>query len=396
VQRTLFDDEHRWFRESVAAFVARELLPARDQFRAGREIPRSVWRRAGELGFLGLGIPPEYGGSGVQDFRYNAIFGEELGRAGMAYGSAFGIHVDTVAPYLTSLTTDEQRDRWLPSFCTGELITAIAMTEPGAGSDLRSLRTSARKRRGDWILNGSKTFVTNGSWADLILVATRTSERGITLLSVEKEMSGFARGRNLEKVGQHEAGTAELFFTDVRVPAENVIGEVHGGFQHMMRQLPQERLSAAALNLAHAAIALESTLEYVRERRAFGQPIGTFQHNRFLLAELSTSIDVAQSFVDSCIAAHVDGKLSPVDAAKAKFWSSDVQNRVIDACVQLHGGYGYMEEYDVARAWMDARVTKIWAGSNEIMKEIIGRDLGLGEPRRAGLDDDEPERREVA
>jgi alkylation response protein AidB-like acyl-CoA dehydrogenase len=395
VQRNLFDDEHRWFRESVAAFVARELLPAREQFRAGREIPRSVWRRAGELGFLGLGIPAEYGGSGVEDFRYNAVLGEELGRAGMAYGSAFGIHIDTVAPYLTRLTTDAQRERWLPSFCSGELITAIAMTEPGAGSDLRSLQTSARERDGDWILNGSKTFVTNGSWADLILVAARTSERGITLLGVEKEMPGFARGRNLEKVGQHEAGTAELFFTDVRVPAENLIGELDRGFQHMMRQLPQERLSAAALNVAHAAVALESTLEYVRERRAFGQPIGTFQHSRFLLAELTTAIDVAQTFVDRCISAHVDGTLSPIDAAKAKFWSSDVQNRVIDACVQLHGGYGYMEEYEVARAWMDARVTKIWAGSNEIMKEIIGRDLGLGDPRPAALDDGRPEHHEV-
>jgi alkylation response protein AidB-like acyl-CoA dehydrogenase len=395
VQRTLFDDEHRWFRESVAAFVARELLPAREQFRAGREIPRSVWRRAGELGFLGLGIPAEYGGSGVEDFRYNAVLGEELGRAGMAYGSAFGIHIDTVAPYLTRLTTDEQRERWLPSFCSGELITAIAMTEPGAGSDLRSLQTSARERDGDWILNGSKTFVTNGSWADLILVAARTSKRGITLLGVEKEMPGFSRGRNLEKVGQHEAGTAELFFTDVRVPAENLIGELDRGFEHMMRQLPQERLSAAALNVAHAAVALESTLEYVRERRAFGQPIGTFQHSRFLLAELTTAIDVAQTFVDCCISAHVDGTLSPIDAAKAKFWSSDVQNRVIDACVQLHGGYGYMEEYEVARAWMDARVTKIWAGSNEIMKEIIGRDLGLGDPRPAALDDERPERHEV-
>jgi alkylation response protein AidB-like acyl-CoA dehydrogenase len=385
VQRTLFEDEHRWFRESVAAFVTRELLPERERFRAEREIPRFVWRRAGELGFLGLSVPLEYGGSGVEDFRYNAILGEELGRVGMAYGSAVGIHVDTVAPYLTRLTTEEQRARWLPGFCTGELVTAIAMTEPGAGSDLRSLQTSARRDDGDWVINGSKTFVTNGSTADLVVVAARTSERGISLFAVEAGRTGFSRGRKLEKVGQHEAGTAELFFADVRVPAENVIGEVDQGFQHMMGQLPQERLSAAALNLAHAAVALETTLVYVRERRAFGQPIGTFQHNRFLLAELSTAIDVAQAFVDVCISAHVAGTLSAIDAAKAKLWTSEVQNRVIDACVQLHGGYGYMEEYDVARAWMDARVTRIWAGSNEIMKEIIGRDLGLGEPRPARL-----------
>jgi long-chain-acyl-CoA dehydrogenase len=381
MRRTLFEDEHIWFRESVAAFVARELLPMRERFREERGIPRAVWRRAGELGFLGLGVPAEYGGSGVDDFRFNAILGEELGRVGMAYGSAIGIHVDIVAPYLTRLTTEKQRQRWLPPFCTGELITAIGMTEPAAGSDLRGLQTTARRQGGDWVLNGSKTFVTNGMIADLIVVAAKTSARGMSLFAVEADMPGFARGRKLRKLGQHEAGTSELFFTDVRVPDENAIGDLDRGFEHMMTHLPQERLSSSALNLAHAATALDITLEYVRERHAFGQPVGTFQHNRFMLAELFTLVDVAQAFVDGCIAAHVAGALDPTDAAKAKWWTSEVQNRVVDACVQLHGGYGYMEEYEIAQAWLDARVTKIWAGSNEIMKEIIGRDLGLADPR---------------
>jgi long-chain-acyl-CoA dehydrogenase len=380
MQRTLFGDEHRWFRESVAAFVAQEILPCRDQFRADGAIPRSVWLKAGEMGFLGLGVPVEYGGSGVDDFRFNAILGEELGRAGMAYGSAIGIHTDTVAPYLTRLTTDEQRSRWLPRFCTGEMVTAIGMTEPTAGSDLQALRTSARRDGDNWIINGSKTFVTNGATADLVVVAARTSRRGISLFGVEADMNGFARGRNLAKLGQHEAGTTELFFDDVRLPDENRIGKIDRGFGHMMDHLPQERLSSAALNLSHATAALEGTLEYVRERHAFGRPVGSFQHNRFVLAELSTAIDVAQAFVDGCISAHVSGRLLPSDAAKAKWWSSEVQNRVIDACLQLHGGYGYMEECEIARSWADARVTKIWAGSNEIMKEIIGRDLGLAEP----------------
>jgi alkylation response protein AidB-like acyl-CoA dehydrogenase len=380
MQRTLFEDEHHWFRESVAAFVAREILPWREQFRADGGIPRSVWLKAGEMGFLGLGVPTEYGGSGVDDFRFNAILGEELGRAGMAYGSAIGIHTDIVAPYLTGLTSEEQRLRWLPRFCTGEMVTAIGMTEPTAGSDLQALRTSARRKGDDWIINGSKTFVTNGATADLVVVAARTSRRGISLFGVEAEMNGFARGRNLAKLGQHEAGTSELFFDDVRVPDENRIGEIDRGFGHMMDHLPQERLSSAALNLSHAAVALEATLVYVRERRAFGRPIGSFQHNRFVLAELSTAIDVARAYVDGCISAHVSGILLPIDAAKAKWWTSEVQNRVIDACLQLHGGYGYMEEYEIARSWVDARVTKIWAGSNEIMKEIIGRDLGLGDP----------------
>jgi alkylation response protein AidB-like acyl-CoA dehydrogenase len=381
--RTLFEDEHLWFRESVRDFVQRTILPARERHRTERAIDREVGLAAGRHGFLGLGVSQDYGGSGVDDFRFNAVLGEELARAGVAYASAFGIHTDVVSAYLLRLTTDEQRVRWLPRFVTGEHITAIGMTEPEAGSDLAGLRTSATRSGEDWVINGAKTFITNGSRADLVVVAARTGtgRRDISLFLVEGETPGFTRGAPLHKVGQPEADTAELFFNDARVPAENLLGELNHGFAHMMELLPQERLSASIANLSHAAGVVESTIAYVKERRAFGRPIGTFQHNRFLLAELVTQLDVAQAYVDRCIEAHVAGRLTAIDAAKAKWWSAEVQNRVLDACVQLHGGYGYMQEYEVARAWCDARVTTIWAGSNEIMKELIGRDLGLGEVR---------------
>jgi long-chain-acyl-CoA dehydrogenase len=382
--RSLYDDDHRLFRESAAAFVDREILPRREAIREARRIPREIWTKAGEMGFLGLAIPEEYGGSDV-DFRYNAVFNEELARAGVAYGSSFSIHTDVVAPYLVRLTTDEQRHRWLPRFCTGELITAIGMTEAEAGSDLQALKTTARRDGDAWVINGSKTFITNGAHADLVVVAARTATdprgRGISLFAVEEGMEGFTRGRKLHKVGQHEADTAELFFDNVTVGDEQLIGEVDRGFQHMMEHLAQERLGSAILNTAHAAHVLDLTVSYIKDRRAFGRPVGTFQHNRFLAAELQTRVDVTRAFIDRCVEAHAHGALSAVDAAKAKWWSAEVQNDVIDACVQLHGGYGYMEEYEVAHAWMDARVTKIWAGSNEIMKEIIGRAMGLGDPR---------------
>jgi alkylation response protein AidB-like acyl-CoA dehydrogenase len=381
--RTLFEDEHLWFRESVRHFVQRTILPARERHRVERAIDREVWLEAGSMGFLGLGVPQEYGGSGVNDFRFNAVLGEELSLAGVAYASAFGIHIDVVCPYLLELTTPEQRERWMPKFVTGEHITAIGMTEPEAGSDLAGLRTTATPTGDDWAINGSKTFITNGSRADLVVVAARTGtgRRDISLFLVEGDTPGFTHGTPLHKVGQAEADTAELFFSDAHVPAENLLGELNRGFTHMMERLPQERLSAAISNVAHAGGVVESTLAYVKERKAFGRSVGSFQHSRFLLAELVTQLDVAQAFVDRCVEAHVAGRLTAVDAAKAKWWSAEMQNRVLEACVQLHGGYGYMQEYEVARAWCDARVTTIWAGSNEIMKEVIGRDLGLGEER---------------
>jgi long-chain-acyl-CoA dehydrogenase len=382
--RTLFDDDHRLFRESAAAFVDREILPRREEIREARRIPADLWLTAGEMGFLGVAIPEQYGGGDV-DFRYNAIFNEELSRAGMAYSSSFTIHADVCAPYLTRLTTEEQKERWLPKFCSGEMITAIGMTEPEAGSDLQGLKTSAKRERDEWVINGSKTFITNGAHAGLVIVAARTATdpkgRGISLFAIEEGMEGFQRGRKLHKIGQHEADTAELFFENVRVTDDALIGEVDRGFHHMMEHLAQERLGSSISNLANAAHILDVTLEYIKSRKAFGRPVGTFQNSRFLMADMQTRVDVTQAFVDRCVEAHVTHDLSAVDAAKAKWWSAEVQNQVIDACVQLHGGYGYMEEYEVAHAWMDARVTKIWAGSNEIMKEIIGRDLGLGEVR---------------
>jgi long-chain-acyl-CoA dehydrogenase len=382
--RTLFDDDHRLFRESAAAFVDREILPRREEIREARRIPADLWLTAGEMGFLGVAIPEQYGGADV-DFRYNAIFNEELSRAGMAYASSFTIHADVCAPYLTRLTTEEQKQRWLPKFCSGEMITAIGMTEPEAGSDLQGLKTSARREGDEWVINGSKTFITNGAHAGMVIVAARTAtdpkSRGISLFAIEEGMEGFQRGRKLHKIGQHEADTAELFFENVRVTDDALIGEVDRGFHHMMEHLAQERLGSSISNLANATHILDVTLEYIKSRKAFGRPVGTFQNSRFLMADLQTRVDVTQAFVDRCVEAHVTHDLSAVDAAKAKWWSAEVQNQVIDACVQLHGGYGYMEEYEVANAWMDARVTKIWAGSNEIMKEIIGRDLGLGEVR---------------
>jgi alkylation response protein AidB-like acyl-CoA dehydrogenase len=380
--RTIFDDDHKLFRESAAAYVDREILPRREEIREARRIPKDLWRTAGEAGFLGVAVPEAYGGSDV-DFRYNAIFNEELSRAGMAYSSSFTIHADVCAPYLTRLTTEEQKRRWLPKFCSGEMITAIGMTEPEAGSDLQGLKTNAKRDGDEWVINGSKTFITNGAHAEMVIVAARTATdpkgRGISLFAIEEGMEGFQRGRKLHKVGQHEADTAELFFENVRVTDDQLIGEVDRGFHHMMEHLAQERLGSAISNTAHAQHVFAVTLDYIKSRKAFGRPIGTFQNSRFLAADLRTRLDVTQAFVDGCVAAHALGQLSAVDAAKAKWWSAEVQNVVIDACVQLHGGYGYMEEYEVAHAWMDARVTKIWAGSNEIMKEVIGRSLGFGE-----------------
>jgi alkylation response protein AidB-like acyl-CoA dehydrogenase len=381
MKRALFEDEHNWFRESVAAFVDRELMPNRERFRSQRSIDRATWLKAGEAGFLGLGVPAEYGGSGIEDFRFNAVFGEELARAGFAYSSSFGIQTDVIAPYLLRLTSEEQRRRWLPGFCSGELISAIGMTEPAAGSDLKGIQTTARRDGEDWSLSGSKTFITNGYNADLVVTAAQTPDPGgISLFVVEAGMEGFSRGNKLDKLGQHEADTAELFFDEVRIPAGNLIGEPGRGMAAMMDHLSQERISTAVVNVAHAENVMRLTLGYVMDRRAFGRPIGTFQNSRFVLAGADAELEMVRVYVDRCVEAHAAGELTAVEAAKAKLVSSEIQNRVIDACLQLHGGYGYVEEYEVGRAFVDARVTRIWAGTNEIMKEVIGRSLGLEEP----------------
>ncbi len=383
MRRTIFDDEHNLFRESVRAFVDQHIVPHAERFRQARGLDRAVWAAAGADGLLGLDVPEQFGGAGVDDLRFNVVLCEELARAGLGFASAIGIQVDVVAPYLTALTTATQKERWLPGFAAGEIITAIGMTEPDAGSDLAALKTRAERRGDTWLLNGSKTFITNGASADLVVLAARTGEsrQAITLFAVESSLSGYGIGQKLEKVGQHEVDTAELWFTDVELTDDHVIGEVGHGFEHMLRNLPRERLHTAYVNVAHAEAVLELTLEHVKSRNAFGRPIGTFQNSRFALAEASTLLDVTRAHVDACIAAACEGALSNEDSAKAKLWASEVQNRVIDTCVQLYGGYGYMQEYPVARAWTDARVTRIWAGTNEIMKEIVGRSLGLGDPR---------------
>ena len=379
--RNLYGPDHEAFRLSVREFVERTLRPRAEEMIRDKVVARDIWQEAGKQGLFGLDIPEEFGGMGAEDYRFNAIAAEELAGFTVAVSSCFGIHSDVCPPYLVDLGTEEQKQRWLPGMAAGELICAIAMTEPSGGSDLAALRTTAVRDGDEWVLNGSKTFITNGFQADLVIVAARTDPskgaKGITLFMVETGMPGFTRGRKLDKVGQEESDTAELFFSDLRVPDENRLGPEGMGFIAMMQRLPQERIGAAVANTAHAAQILTETIAYTKERKAFGQPVGTFQHNKFKIAELVTKVEVTQAYVDDCIAAHARGELTAVDAAKAKWWSSQVQNDVLDECVQLYGGYGFMNEYRVARAWRDARVTKIWAGSNEIMKELIGRDLGL-------------------
>jgi alkylation response protein AidB-like acyl-CoA dehydrogenase len=381
MKREIYDEDHEAFRSSVREFLERSVIPNVEQHAIDKAIPREFWLEAGKQGFLGLEIPEEYGGAGAGDYRFNAVMAEELSKVNAALGSCWGIHADITAPYIVAMGTEEQKQRWLPGVASGEILLAIGMTEPSGGSDLAALKTSAVKDGDDWIINGSKTFITNGYSADLIITAVRTDPekgaRGISLFAIPSDAPGFSRGRKLDKVGQDESDTAELFFEDVRLSEDHVLGELGGGFIAMMQKLPQERLGCAISNVAHAKQILVETLQYTKDRKAFGAPIGTFQHNKFLLAELFTSIEVAESYIDACVVSHDKGELTPVDAAKAKWWSSQVQNDVLDHCVQLHGGYGFMNEYRVARAWRDARVSKIWAGSNEIMKELIGRDLGL-------------------
>jgi alkylation response protein AidB-like acyl-CoA dehydrogenase len=381
MERTIYDADHESFRESVREFLDREVVPHLEEHAEAHGLPREFWLAAGQQGFLGLEVPEEYGGSEAGDYRFNAVLTEELAKVNMTLPSCVGIHADIVAPYLVHLTSEEQKKRWLPKFCTGELLTAIGMTEPSGGSDLANLKTTAVRDGNDWIINGSKTFITNGGSADLVVVAARTSPekkaKGISLFGVDTSATGFSVGRVLDKVGQDESDTAELAFEDVRVSNDDLIGELDTGFISMMQFLPQERLGSAITNLSHAAQILTETIQYAHDRKAFGASIGTFQHNKFLLADLVTRIEVTQHYVDQCVVAHSDGKLTAIDAAKAKWWTSQVQNDVLDHCVQIYGGYGYMNEYRVARAWRDARVTKIWAGSNEIMKELIGRDLGF-------------------
>ena len=381
MKRSIYESDHEDFRSSVREFLTREVVPHLEEHIENKQFGRDFWTKAGEAGLLGLEVPEEFGGFQANDYRFNAVLMEELSHVNAALSSCVGIHADIVAPYLVELTTDEQKKRWLPGVASGENLCAIGMTEPSGGSDLAALKTTAVRDGDDWVINGSKTFITNGYSADLVVVAARTSPekkaRGITLFGVETDKEGYSRGRKLDKVGQPESDTAELFFENVRCTDDDIIGELDNGFIHMMQNLPQERLGCAISNLAHAKQILIETLEYSKERKAFGQGIGSFQHIKFLFAEMFTQIDVTQAYIDQCVISHSKRELTPTDAAKAKWWTSQIQNEVLDHCVQIHGGYGFMNEYRVARAWKDARVSKIWAGSNEIMKELIGRDLGL-------------------
>ena len=381
MRRSLYQADHDDFRHSVRGFLEEQVAPFHGRWEDEGIVPREVWTGAGAQGFLGMDQDERYGGGGVRDFRYAAVLDEELTRIG-ATGVGFPLHNDVVGPYLRDLATEEQKARWLPGFCAGELVTAIAMTEPGTGSDLQGITTTARRDGDDWVLDGAKTFITNGVNADLVVVVARTApdapaSRGTSLLVVERGMPGFTRGRNLAKVGLKAQDTAELFFDDVRVPAANLLGTEHGGFGHLMENLPQERLSIAVTAVAMAETVLAQTVEYVTTRTAFGKPVGSFQNTRFVLAELQTEVTIARTFLDECIRQLGSGDLTATDAAMAKYWTTELQNRVADRCLQLHGGYGYMEEYPVARAWRDARVQSIYGGTNEIMREIVGRSMGL-------------------
>ncbi|WP_300609836.1 acyl-CoA dehydrogenase family protein [Trebonia sp.] len=380
MRRDIFTDEHEAFRDMVRQFIAREVTPYHEQWERDGVVSRDVWRAAGRAGLLGIDIDEKYGGGGNPDYRYYAVMNEEFARAG-ATGPMFNVHNDMIGRYLDRLCTPEQRERWLPGYCSGDLIAAIAMTEPGAGSDLQGIRTTATRTGDHYVLNGQKTFISNGQLADIVIVVARTDpaqgHKGISLLVVERDMPGFARGRNLDKIGLHAQDTSELFFTDVRVPGANLLGAEGGGFVALMQNLPRERVTIGVFALAVADKAFEDTLAYVKQRQAFGQPIGSFQHSKFLLAELATELAVARAFTDKAIAAHCDDELSVQEASMVKWWDTELCNRVTDRCVQLHGGYGYMREYPVARAWADSRVQSIFGGTTEIQKEIIGRSLGL-------------------
>ncbi|WP_028984829.1 acyl-CoA dehydrogenase family protein [Sporichthya polymorpha] len=383
--RTLFEPEHEQFRQTCREFLARHVTPHHAEWEANGIVDRGVYVQAAKQGVLGFNLPEEFGGGGVDDFRFNVVANEEAVRAG-ASGPAISLQSDIIAPYLVRQTTDEQKARWLPAAARGELIVAVAMSEPNTGSDLQGIQTRAVRDGDDWILTGNKIFISSGIHADLVLVVARTdpdapAHRGMSLLAVERDMPGFTRGRKLEKLGLRAQDTAELNFDEVRVPAANVVGEVNGAFAVLMANLPEERLSIAVHAVASAREILDQTLEYVKTRTAFGRPIGTFQNSRFVLAELDTEVGIAQVYLDRCVSELVAGKLSEVEAARAKYWTTELQNKVIDRCLQLHGGYGFMLEYPVSKAYADARAQTIYGGSTEIMKEIIGRSLGLGDPR---------------
>jgi alkylation response protein AidB-like acyl-CoA dehydrogenase len=382
MERTLFDDEHEQFRDSFSRWLAKEIVPNHEKWNADGIVPREVFASAGAQGYIGMDIPTEYGGGGVADFRYHQIIDEEIQAAGVgASGLGLTLHNDICVPYFLSYCTDEQKQRWLPGIASGELITAIGMTEPSIGSDLASMATTALRDGDEFVVNGQKTFITNGINADLVVLAVKTDpsqrHKGMSIIIMERGLAGFERGRNLDKIGLHAQDTAELFFSDVHVPAGNLLGNEGEGFAMLVANLPQERLSIAIAGIAAARAAIDWTLAYVKERQAFGQSVGSFQNSRFVLAEAETEVTIGQAFIDQCVLALNEGRLTAEEAAMAKWWSTELQKRTIDRCLQLHGGYGYMAEYPIAQAYLDARVTTIYGGTTEIMKEIIGRSMGI-------------------
>ena len=380
MQKHLLEEEHLLFRDALKAFIQKEITPYHQQWEKDGIVPRDIWIKAGAQGFLCTDLPEEYGGLGIKDFRYNSIVTEEMVYAG-ASGPGFILQNDVMAPYFLTYFTEEQKKKWMPGIISGEIITAIAMTEPGTGSDLASVRTTAVKNGGYYLLNGAKTFITNGIHSDLVIVVAKTdtsqTHGGISLLVVERGMEGFERGKNLDKIGMKAQDTAELFFHDVKVPVENLLGQEGQGFYYLMHNLPQERLSIAVAAIAGAEKVLELTIQYCKDRTAFGRPIGKFQNSRFKLAEMKTEVTIARTFVDQCIMELNEGTLSVEKAAMAKWWVTELQGKVTDQCLQLHGGYGYMTEYPVAKAFTDSRVQRIYGGTTEIMKEIIGRSMGF-------------------
>jgi alkylation response protein AidB-like acyl-CoA dehydrogenase len=380
MKRTLFGTDHEAFRDVVREFVEREVVPNQERWDEQRLIDRDTWLAAGKQGIIAMAVPEALGGGGLDDFRYRFVVVEELARAGAAsLLSSFSLQDDIVLPYVLDLATEEQLHRWVPGLCSGELIGAIAMTEPGAGSDLQGIRATAIRDGDEYVVNGAKTFITSGIQSDFVIVVARTDpaagSRGISLVVVEKDTPGFSRGRKLDKVGLQAQDTAELFFDNVRVPVSNLLGKEGCGFGHLMERLPKERISIAVQGLACARAAFEWTVTYTKERFAFGQPLAAFQNTQFELAEMATELDVLQAYLDAQVLALNEGDLSAVDAAKGKLWATEVQNRVIDRCLQLFGGYGYMMEYPIARAYVDARIQRIYGGTSEIMKTIIARDL---------------------
>ena len=380
MQRIIFDEEHDMFRESVRSFVDKEIVPNHEKWEHDGKVDKEMFQKAGSHGFLGMAVPEIYGGGVVEDVRYNSIINEEIQLAGVVgSGMCITLHNDVCLPYFINYCNEEQAERWMPGLVDGSLMSAIAMTEPAIGSDLASMGTTAIKEGNGFVVNGSKTFITNGINSDLVITAVKTDptekHKGMSLIVVEDGMEGFERGRNLDKLGMKSQDTAELFFNDLYVPEENVLGGEGAGFLNLVNNLPQERLSIAITGTASAQAAFNWTVEYVTEREAFGQKVSSFQNTRFELAEMKTELDLAWVFVDRQIQALNEGDLTAEDAAEAKWWCTEMQLRTITRCLQLFGGYGFMNEFPIARAYADARVQTIYGGTTEIMKEIIGRQI---------------------